>query len=249
MRDVRRARAGAVGALTLLAVLVVASTGSFRLSTRPLSGGAPPIVQVTLPPLPTQEPIEGGDSMGDLALGDRVGQVSLIVLGLIALVAAVALVVVLRRVVRMRRDAPAQADDPPQGLDALPVPPELTPLRRGLAAAQAALDDPDRPPRDAVVAAWLALEQAAARTGVTRDRAQTPTQYAQAVLGATPADPAATRGLLGLYLVARFSEHPVGLPEVTAARAHLLVLARTLDVPAGAGVHSHSASQPAGEEP
>ena len=63
------------------------------------------------------------------------------------------------------------------------------------------------PPGDAVIAAWVALEASAERSGLVRDRAQTATEFTVEVLDATRADPGATRALLDLYLAARYSEH------------------------------------------
>ncbi|MCC2333687.1 DUF4129 domain-containing protein [Cellulomonas wangsupingiae] len=100
-------------------------------------------------------------------------------------------------------------------------------LREGVAAATRALDE-DVPPGDAVIGAWVAVETAAARTGVERDRAQTASEFAVDVLGATRADPAATRELLGLYLEARFGAHPVTVDDVRRARDLLAVVARGL---------------------
>jgi hypothetical protein len=59
--------------------------------------------------------------------------------------------------------------------------PELPVLRRGALEAQRHLVEIGRP-IDAVVAAWLALEEAAASSGVRRSPAQTPTEFT-----ATPA--------------------------------------------------------------
>ncbi|WP_046529546.1 DUF4129 domain-containing protein [Cellulomonas sp. FA1] len=100
-------------------------------------------------------------------------------------------------------------------------------LREGVATATRALEE-DVPPGDAVVAAWVAVETAAARTGVERDRAQTASEFAVAVLGATRADPAATRALLGLYLAARFGSHPVTSDDVPRARDLLETVAQGL---------------------
>ncbi len=84
----------------------------------------------------------------------------------------------------------------------------------------------DLPPGDAVIAAWVALERSAERSGVVRERAQTATEFTLELLDATRADPAASRALLDLYLAARFSEHPVTDDHVTSARAALEQIAR-----------------------
>lgn len=102
------------------------------------------------------------------------------------------------------------------------------------AALQEGVRDADRalrrelPPGDAVIAAWLALEQAAVRGGVPRDPAQTATEFTLALLDRTPAEPGAARTLLRLYHRARFSDHEVTAGDVAAARDALDVLAAAL---------------------
>ncbi|MBO3094879.1 DUF4129 domain-containing protein [Cellulomonas dongxiuzhuiae] len=100
-------------------------------------------------------------------------------------------------------------------------------LREGVRAATRALED-DVPPGDAVIGAWVAVETAAARTGVVRDRAETASEFAVRVLGATRADPTATRELLTLYLAARFGAHGVDVDDVGRARDLLAVVGRGL---------------------
>jgi len=87
-----------------------------------------------------------------------------------------------------------------------PPEPDLPALRRGVAAARQVLRGA-ADPGDAVIAAWLELEKAAASSGIDRAPAQTPTEFTAAVLAATRADPGATRTLLGLYHRARFDPH------------------------------------------
>lgn len=83
-------------------------------------------------------------------------------------------------------------------------------------------------PADAIVAAWVALEQAAEDWGVRRDPADTPTEFTVAVLDRAHADPGATRTLLALYLRARFSDEALGADDVAAARSALDVVAQSL---------------------
>ncbi|MBO3086125.1 DUF4129 domain-containing protein [Cellulomonas fengjieae] len=106
-------------------------------------------------------------------------------------------------------------------------------LREGVRRAAQVLDD-DVPPGDAVIAAWVALEASAERSGLVRDRAQTATEFTVEVLGTTPADPGATRDLLQLYLAARYSEHVLTDDDVARARASLAAIADDLGRRAGA---------------
>lgn len=76
-------------------------------------------------------------------------------------------------------------------------------------------------PNDAIVAAWLELEEAAGGSGVRRHPAQTPAEFTMNVLAATGAEPEAARGLLRLYERARFSEHSSSPEDVSTANLFL----------------------------
>ncbi|MGB2558106.1 DUF4129 domain-containing protein [Cellulosimicrobium cellulans] len=89
----------------------------------------------------------------------------------------------------------------------------------------------DADPHDAGVAAWVALEHAAARAGTRRDPAQTPTEFTTAVLTSTPADPHAVATLRRLYHRARFGENPLGTTDLDAARHALTRIATDLGAP------------------
>lgn len=223
--------AALAGGLVVLAVLGAALAGPLDLRTVDRDGTGPDLrataPPVSQPPLPTSSvqgppPVPGATEIAPWVLV----VVGLVVVGLLG----AALVAVLRRLAESRGTTPPEDDravapgeDPGARVDdgALAV------LREGVRAASRELDD-DVPPGDAVVAAWVAVERAAAATGVERDRAQTATELALAVLGATRADPGATRELLGLYLAARYGAEPVSVPDVARARALLAVVAQGL---------------------
>jgi hypothetical protein len=134
---------------------------------------------------------------------------------------------------RLRSIDTGPATPDPGGLETLGLLDDVTQaaLQEGVLHAGWALRE-DLPPGDAVVAAWLALEQAAGRGGIPRGESQTATEFTLALLDRTPADPAAARTLLGLYHRARFSDHEVHPSDVAAARSALGVLARALPQPA-----------------
>jgi hypothetical protein len=110
------------------------------------------------------------------------------------------------------------------------VAPSLPVLREGISAAGDELLG-GRSPVDGVIAAWVALEAGAARSGVVRHPASTPTEFTVAVLDSTPADPAATRSLLALYLRARFGAEHMTEQDVATAAAALRTLAAGLGTP------------------
>ena len=99
-------------------------------------------------------------------------------------------------------------------------------LRRGFQTAEQLLDtvtDPD----DAVLRAWVALEEAAAQTGLPRLPSATPTEFTVEVIVATEADIDAVHELLGLYHRARFSRGGLGAADLENARSCLRALGRS----------------------
>jgi len=83
---------------------------------------------------------------------------------------------------------------------------------------------------DAVIQAWLALEEAAGRHGLGRDPASTPTEFTVSLLDRSAIPPADTVGLKQLYLRARFSDQPTSRADVADARAWLEHIAGSLEV-------------------
>ncbi|MGH8773715.1 MAG: DUF4129 domain-containing protein [Jiangellaceae bacterium] len=81
---------------------------------------------------------------------------------------------------------------------------------------------------DAVVACWMALEDAASACGTPRGAAQTPTEFTVDLLARYDADADAVNGLLRLYQQARFGLAPVADSAAREARAALQRIAATL---------------------
>jgi hypothetical protein len=221
-------RHGTVAAAATVLVLAVAAAGlggSWQLQRRAwltssdpgAYGPPPPPPEVRAPPA---LPLQPGRGPWDLSW---VGVVAQVLVGLLV----VALLLWLgRRYVQsaVRRRTGARA-----GESVLTVAePELPVLRRGVTAAQRHLDeiaDPD----NAIIEAWLALEAAAASSGVRRGPAETPTEFTGDVLQSTAADPAAVSRLLTLYHRARFSAAGVTREDVATAGQCLAALARSWD--------------------
>ena len=153
--------------------------------------------------------------------------VTLFVAALLLAVALGLLVRWIRRMLDQRAPYDADAADPDVELTG-DVQDGATPaMREGIRRAAHVLEE-EVPPGDAVIAAWVALEASAQRSGLVRDRAQTATEFTVEVLDATRADPGATRVLLDLYLAARYSEHVLTPRDVDQARASLAAIADDL---------------------
>ncbi len=228
------ARTAAVGALLTAAVLASALTGPWQFTPRfdsdrgePTPPAAPPSAEMptatateTPPPLDTDLPAP------DLGWLLWVGA---------GLLAVVLLALLLRWVLWMRRPHPPEPEPPATlaGTGAVENEPDIPALHRGAQAAVTQLEQAG-PPRDAIVAAWLALEEAAEASGVHRRPAQTPTEFTTSVLARTGADEAAVTALLGLYHQARFSTRSPGTAEVHAAAAALTQITESWPVPTAA---------------
>ncbi|HEX3679353.1 MAG TPA: DUF4129 domain-containing protein [Galbitalea sp.] len=139
----------------------------------------------------------------------------------ILVVAALAAIVLLWIRKHPRRGTPRQfsivdsdAEDVLVGQEAAP---DLPTLRRGLALASDALET-DRTPRDAIVRAWVGLQEAAEDSGVSRRPSETPTEFTARVFTAVNANRTAADTLLALYLRVRFGRHPADAEDLRSAR-------------------------------
>lgn len=215
---------GAVAVLVVAVVLGAAAAGPWVLTGRPTQWRLFPPPDLPPPrPEPTTPPLELEPGQLPPALLTVVGRGLAVLAGLVALVVLVLLVRHLLGALA-RRGAVPEGPEAGSGAVVLVEGATVPRLREGVEAAGRRLDE-DVPPGDAVVAAWVALEESAARTGIVRERSTTATELTVQVLDATRADPVATRTLLDLYLAARFSDHPLTAQDVASARRCLGVLA------------------------
>jgi hypothetical protein len=137
---------------------------------------------------------------------------------------------------RRRAPRPAEAEAPPVIAAGVGQPvepePDVPVIRSGLEEALLELER-DVEPGDAVVRAWLGLQQTAEQSGVARGRSETPTEFTSRILGRVFANDSAggeaIATLLRLYLRTRFGDHPVTDADVTLVRQALRELVRTWD--------------------
>jgi len=219
-----------VGAFVVVAVIGAALAGPFRLGQRN-AGGAPftlppPVLPTrTASPVPAETPLDG-----ERMSMDAQRWIYLLVIAVIGALLVIGVALLVRQIRAMReRRAPYDVDAAVPDIALVgDVLDSATPaLREGVRRAAQVLED-EVPPGDAVIAAWVALEASAERSGLVRDRAQTATEFTVEVLDATRADPGATRALLQLYLAARYSEHVLTAADVAQARSSLAAIADDL---------------------
>jgi hypothetical protein len=104
----------------------------------------------------------------------------------------------------------------------VPAEPEPEPeqLLTGIELALEVLDE-EREPADAIVRAWLGLQETAEESGIVRRAAETPTEFTSRILSGAFADDRALRTLLRLYLRTRFGDHAVTAADVAEVREAL----------------------------
>ena len=157
----------------------------------------------------------------------------------VTLAAVLALLFILwwrRRAPRRRAPRPIELEASPAaaadvGRAAEPEP-DVPVIRSGLEEALLELER-DVEPGDAVVRAWLGLQQTAEQSGVARGLSETPTEFTSRILGRVFANDStgneAIATLLRLYLSTRFGDHPVTAADVVLVRRALQELVRTWD--------------------
>lgn len=201
-----------VGALALFAVAMLASAiaGHPTIDLTPEGAAASPLPEER--PTPTITPgvppaQEGGGS--DAALVGIGIALALIVSALAVLL----LLWIVRRVIdlwrsrRLRRQPGADTDVEVGGADS---PAESEPdgptVRRGIAAARDAIEAHPAP-TDAIIAAWVGLEETAADSGVGRGVSETPAEFTLRILLRRPGIERPAQELLAVYEGVRFGGH------------------------------------------
>lgn len=217
-----------IGVAIGLGVLLV--LGLVAAAIRPPWRVHPIVINLPTPkprPVPTmpQQTSKGVASMRPLPMHGPppdLSWVKWVLLGVVIATVLVVLAIIVMRLLAVRKMYEARPDDEIEIADT--ELPDLPTLQQGAAKAEERLLAIGNP-TDAIIAAWLALEEAADSSGVHRRPAQTPTEFTADVLGRTgvPAEP--VRTLLGLYLRARFAAHPSSDQDLATARRCICDLA------------------------
>ncbi|WP_433268355.1 DUF4129 domain-containing protein [Actinosynnema sp. CS-041913] len=163
------------------------------------------------------------DDLGPSALGGSL-VVVFVVLSALALIIFISLLAGLRAPKRRRRGVGMVTDAPEEGSSAAPEM-LVRGAREALAELQARVGGP---PRDAVVGAWLRLEQAAADSGAARAPHETPTEFTGALLARHHVDEDATAALRKVYQRARFGVAAVTDEDARIAQDALARIVRDL---------------------
>lgn len=228
-RDARRGvhRLGIVSAVAALFFIVmiaaaIQGTPTFRPSEpAPLASSEP--VPTTIPGetgLP--EEIEIDPTSAAVVQAFAVILMLLVVAGVIVL-----LVIIARALLRAWRNRPTGLRDgaevAAEVADVTAVPePEVAvdAVRRGIAGALQAIDDRALP-TDAVIAAWVGLEESAADAGASRAPSETPAEFALRIITRRSGIEDEASELLTLFERVRFGSHVATESERHAARAAL----------------------------
>lgn len=225
-----------VGVLVVLVVLIAPSIGPWEVAPRdvdlPAYEEEPVTLDAEAPGSEFDDSVEPRQGLNPV-----IGQV---ILWTLIAAGAVLLIWIAIALWRQRRRLRFRPDDPGGHLIGdVDLEEQIPVLQR---AARSALDEiaAAGDPTDAIIRAWLALEDAAGESGVPRRPTDTPTDLTVKVLRRTAADPVATQGLLRLYHRARFGTQPMAQSDQAAAVGHLRTLADTWSTVDAAAVETSS---------
>lgn len=217
-----------VAILGLFLVIMLAAALQGRPEFHPPQSDPAPAPTLVLPEstssgMPMQEPGEPHP------LADIIGQVLLIALLVLVGSAVVAVLVVVARMLagvwrerplRRRLGAPVDVETGAAVAERDDARIVVEVVQRGIAGALRAIEAPGIP-SDAIIAAWVGLEEGAADAGVPRGRAETPGEFVVRIITSRADISADTRTLLRLYERVRFGGHRADESDRVTARAAL----------------------------
>lgn len=224
-RGVRRlGLVSAVVALFLIVMIAAAIQGA------PTFRPSEPVPPASEPPVPTTAPGATGlpEDVEIDPTSAAVVQALAVILMLLVVAGVVALlVIVIRALLRAWRNRPTERRD---GVEVAAEVAEVAAvrepevvieaIRRGIAGALQAIDERALP-TDAVIAAWVGLEESAADAGVTRAPSETPGEFALRIITRRSGIEDDASELLRLFERVRFGAHRATETERQAARAAL----------------------------
>ncbi|WP_082488133.1 DUF4129 domain-containing protein [Microbacterium sp. Leaf159] len=224
-RGVRRlGLVSVVAALFLIVMIAAAIQGA------PTFRPSEPVPPASEPPAPTTAPGATGlpEEVEIDPTSAAVVQVFAVILMLLVVAGVIALlVIIVRALLRAWRNRPTERRDGAEvaadvaEVAAVPEPEVVVEaIRRGIAGALQAIDERALP-TDAVIAAWVGLEESAADAGVTRAASETPGEFALRVITRRSGIEDDASELLTLFERVRFGAHEATESERHAARAAL----------------------------
>lgn len=215
-----------VGSVSLLFLVLVVATSLQGTPTidPPEFGGleAPPPSAPGETGAPMPVPTQTG--VPNPVVNSVISTLFLIVLAVVAVLLVVLIIRLLARAWKdraLRRRPAGRVDESLTAADEAPVV-EAPVIRRGILAAMSIIDQ--RPePSDAIVAAWVGLEETAADAGIVRGATETPAEFTVRILtGRGGIEPHAGE-LLALYERVRFGGYPAS--EADRSQAHTALAA------------------------
>jgi hypothetical protein len=212
-----------LAALFVIVMLAAAVQGTPRIdpfAIRP-ADDSPPVI-----PLPESSP-SGTPTPQPVANDVLTAVIGIVLLILGALVLIALGIVLVRALLRAWANRPLSArpgDDVAHDLSPQDVPQDeeaVAPvIRRGIEGALQAVDERARP-TDAIIAAWVGLEESAADAQLTRGVSETPSEFALRIITRRDGIGSAAHELLDLYERVRFGGHVADEGDRTAARKAL----------------------------
>lgn len=182
----------------------------------------------TPPPVLDESPMPVGTPLPKNPASDIIGAtIGFVFLALAAVAAILILVLVVRALMRAWRDRPLQTQDgdatdfevQEQAVDAEPDVAAPV-IRRGIQGALRTIDERSVA-TDAIIAAWVGLEESATDAGMIRGASETPSEFALRIITGRSGISDAARELLRLYERVRFGGHVAEEHDRDAARTAL----------------------------
>lgn len=218
---------GAVAALLLVVMAAASLQGPARFEPPDFESAPVPLPTMaddptqTPMPLPTQTAVPMNETAATV--------VSIILMVISGIVGALLLFLAIRALLRAWAARIPSREVDHAGDESFAVSPEPDPetaaptIRRGIEAALRVIDE-HTAPSNAIVAAWVGLEESAAEAGITRGRTETPAEFTLRVITHRSAVAHDAAILLRLYERVRFAGHEADEADRVEARQTLTAI-------------------------